>query len=75
MDMYDEGGLPTVDDLTLVAEIAEAELQQMEKIKAAAERAKSMCKRNGKHAEGRGGTAGANKHENDASTHPEREKV
>lgn len=44
MDMemdYEEEGLPSVDDLTVVAEIAEAELRQMEKIQAAGARARS----------------------------------
>ena len=35
MDEYDDGGLPSVDDLTVVAEIAAAELRQLEKIQAA----------------------------------------
>lgn len=35
MESCDEYGLPSVDDLTVVAEIAEAELRQLEKIQAA----------------------------------------
>jgi hypothetical protein len=35
MDMYDEEGLESVDDLALVAEIAEGELRELERIQAA----------------------------------------
>lgn len=46
MDYYDdEGGLPSVDDLTVVAEIAEAELRQLEKIQAAGARARELRQR------------------------------
>jgi predicted ATPase len=44
MECYEDEGLPSVDDLTVVSEIAEAELRQLEKIQAVAVRAREFRK-------------------------------